>query len=128
MSPRIVALISLTPATSSTSTDSRCWLTCAIREVPIKASKALVVITKPGGTGMPAAVMVTNEAPLPPRVSSLGSMPSSKCSINAFIMVLGLIPGHMDMFGDSHRNVLAKRDALWFIQLQGRDGAREFFE
>src|SRR5699024_5500495 len=54
----------------------------------MKLSKALVVITKPGGTGMPAAVMVTKEAPLPPRISSCGSMSPSKYSIYAFDIVV----------------------------------------
>ncbi|CAH0327529.1 hypothetical protein SRABI128_06196 [Microbacterium sp. Bi128] len=44
----------------------------------MKASNCAVVTTKPGGTGMPAKVMVTREAPLPPRFSSFGSMPPSK--------------------------------------------------
>src|SRR5699024_2494409 len=128
MSARIFALIASTPATSSTSTPSRRSLIWVISSLSTNVSKALVVITNPGGTGMPAAVMVTNEAPLPPRFSSFGSMPSSKCSINVFVMVLGLIPGHMDVFGDSHRNIVAKRDARWLIQFQGGDGSGEFFE
>ena len=94
----------------------------------MKASNCAVVTTKPGGTGMPAEVMVTSEAPLPPRFSSFGSMPPSKNWMYSLLCMFPGLPGDGDGLGDAEGEVLAEGDGFRMLQLQLRGEPGHFLE